>query len=335
MASKRFDPLKAYSAGLIGCAPSPRSDEVFADFIIRHGGNPVGSEVAHEWEFAGAGAGKLIVLWKVVDELYPNCWPGPTQLTGDCTSKGCANALLTSLCHEVDSGKPDEVSGKIEGAPEVSPEGIKNVPVASESLWAWRGYDSDGWHCSSAAKVASEKGFLIRKKYPKLKVDLTKYTDDTIRLGGSRPPGADWLAESKQHVARTATFLKGREQVRDMLFQGYGIVNCSSMGFERTRNEDGYSRQIGMWAHSQCYIGYDDRPDTVQKYGQALVCWLNSWGSKWNSGPRRVRGTSIDIPHGAFWALASTIDRAQNIALSSVAGWPRRQHTAYGAAGNV
>jgi hypothetical protein len=106
------------------------------------------------------------------------------------------------------------------------------------------------------------------------------------------------------------------------------------MGFDRTRNEDGFSRQIGTWQHSQVYIGYDDRPETHQKYGQALVCWLNSW-NKWNRGPRKVRGTDLEIPEGAYWALASTIDRAQNIALSSVAGWPRRRQTTYGAKGNV
>jgi len=332
--ANKFDPLKSYAAGLIGCASSPRSDEVFADYIIRRGGNPIGSEVAHEWEFAGAGAGKLILLFPAVEKVFPGCWPGPTQLTGDCVVKGCSNALTTSIALEVESGKPDEVTGIIEGAPDVSPEGIKNVPVASESIWAWRGYDSDGWICSEAAKVACEKGFLVRKKYPNLKIDLTRYTDQTNSLGGSRPPNATWLAESKQHVARTATFLKGREQVRDMLFQGYGVFNCSAMAFERTRNEDGFSRQVGIWHHSQAYIGYDDRPDTIKKYGQALVLWLNSW-NKWNTGPRRVRGTDIDIPHGAYWALASTIDRANNIALSSVAGWPRRQHTTFGAKGNI
>lgn len=329
-----FNPLAAYSAGLVGCRKDLRADEEFADSVLRRGGNPIGAEVAHEWEFAGAGAGKLIVLFPAVQECFPGCWPGPTQLTGDCVSKGCSNALLTSLSLEIKDGKPDEVTGHVEGVPDVPPEGIKNVPVASESLWAWRGYDGDGWVCSEAAKVATTKGFLLRKPYPDLKIDLTRYTDQTLRLGGSRAPGREWLAESSQHIARTATVLTGREQVRDFLFAGYGVFNCSSLGFDRVRNEDGVSRQVGSWAHSQCWIGYDDRPDTIKKYGQALVLWLNSW-SKWNTGPRRIRGIDFDIPEGAYWALASTIDRCSCIALSSVAGWPRRKHTTLGATGNV
>lgn len=329
-----FSPAKAYAAGLVGCRKDPRADEEFVDSILRRGGNPVGAEVAHEWEFAGAGAGKLTLLFPAVEEIFPGCWPGPTQLTGDCVSKAAANCLLTSMSLEIADGKPDEVTGLVEGAPDVPPEGVKNVPVASESLWAWRGYDGDGWHCGEAAKVATTKGFLVRRPYPDLKIDLTKYTEQTLRLGGSKPPGKAWIDVSSKTIARTATVVKGREQVRDFLFAGYGVFNCSSLGFDRTRNEDGFSRQVGSWAHAQAWIGYDDRPDTIKKYGQALVLWLNSW-NRWNVGPRTIRGTNIEIPHGAYWALASTIDRCSCIALSSVAGWPRRKHTTYGARGNV
>ena len=332
--ANEFDPLSAYSAGLAGCRADPRADEMFADYIIRHGGDPDGGNIAHEWEFAGKGEGKLTLLFPKVMEVFPECWPGPAQLWGDCVGAAAANCLLTSLGMEIASGKPDEVTGRVEGAPELPEEGIRQSVVARESVFAWRSFDSDGWVCSEAAKVCCEKGFLIRKPYPELGIDLTRYTSQTIKLGGKRPPNAAWLNESKKHVARTATFLRGREQVRDMLFQGYGVFNCSGLGFSRTRNEDGFSPVSGSWAHAQCFIGYDDRPETVKKYGQALTCWLNSW-NKWNSGPRRVRGTDIDIPHGAYWALASTIDRCQCIALSSVAGWPRRRHTTYGAAGNI
>jgi len=73
-------------------------------------------------------------------------------------------------------------------------QGITQGVIAPESLWAWRGYDGDGWICSRAAQVACEKGFLLRKPYPELGFDLTKYTNKTLRLGGSRAPGSEWLA---------------------------------------------------------------------------------------------------------------------------------------------
>lgn len=334
MSDETFDPLDAYAKGFMGCRADPRADEEFADSILRHGGNPDGGSVAHQWEFAEAGKGKLTLLFPAVMEIFPDCWPGPSQLTGDCVARATANALLTSLGMEIKDGRPDEVTGHVEDKPELPKEGIENSVVASESLWAWRGYDSDGWVCAKAAQVATTQGFLIRRPYPELNIDLTRYTEKTIRLGGSRRPSDAWLEQSRQHIARTATVCNGREQVRDFLAAGYGIANCSSMAFEKTRNEDGFSRQVGVWHHAQSYLGYDDRPETHQKYGQALVLWNNSW-NVWNKGPRTVRGTNFEIPHGSYWALASTIDKAQNIALSSVAGWPRRRHTTYGARGNV
>lgn len=331
---KDFNPLSAYSSGLVGCRANPRSDEEFADWIIRHGGHPVGATVAYDWLFVDAGKGKLTLLFPEVMRVFPDCFPGPTQLTGDCVARAVSNCLLTSLGMEIADGRPDEVTGKVEEAPELTSQGVRGGVVAAESLWAWRGYDTDGWVCSEAAKVASSQGFLVRRPYPHLKIDLTNYTEETIRLGGSRKPSASWLAESSKHIARTATFVKGREEVRDFLAAGYGVFNCSSLGFDSKRNEDGVSRQVGIWHHAQCFTGFDDRPETVKKYGQPLVLWQNSW-SAWNTGSRRVMGTEIDIPHGAFWALASTIDKCQCIALSSVAGWPRRQHTTFGATGNV
>ena len=329
-----FDPTAAYSAGFVGCRHDPRADEMLADRIVRFGGDPDGGAVAYEWGLENAGAGKLTALFATVESVFPGCLPGPSQLWGDCVSWGCSRALLASLAAEIYDSRADEVTGNIEGAPELPADGIRNSVIAAESLFAWRGFSSDGWVCSEAAQVACQQGFLIRKPYPHLGIDLTNYTKKTIQLGGATPPGGDWLAESKQHIARTATFLKGREQCRDFLASGYGIFNCSGLGFESVRDENGVSRQRGSWAHSQAFLGYDDRPETIKKYGQALVHWQNSWAS-FNSGPRGVMGTTLLIPNGSYWALADTIDRCQCIALSSVAGWPRRRLATYGAMGNV
>lgn len=332
--ASNFNPVEAYSSGLVGCMADPRADEVFADYILRHGGDPVGEQVASDWEFSDAGKGKLTLLFPAVMKVFPDCWPGPAQLTGDCVARACAATITASLGMEIAQGKPDEVTGDVEVAPEMPARGVKNNVVASESIWAWRGYDRDGWVCSEASKVACERGFLIRKPYPDLRVDLTDYTESTLTIGGSRPPDKKFADEQKKHAVRTATFVKGREQVRDFLAAGYGVFNCSGLGFERTRNEHGVSRQVGSWAHAQHFLGYDDRPEIHRIYGQALVLWSNQWG-RWNSGPRRILGTEIDIPEGCYWALASTIDRCSCIALSSVAGWPRRKHTTLGAAGNI
>lgn len=333
--SDEFNPLDAYNRGLQGARVDPRADEVFADRVLRYGGDPNGGNVAYDWGLEGAGAGKLTLLFPTVERVFPGCFPGAAQLTGDCVAAAASRALATTIACEVASGLPDEVTGRLEGAPDMPAEGIVDWPIAQESLWWWRGRDGSGWICSEAAQVACERGFLVRKKYPELKVDLTHYTDRTHTMFGATPPNEKIAAESKLHVARTATFLKGREQVRDFLASGFGVFNCSSMAFERRRGEWGVSRQVGVWQHAQHWLGYDDRPETHRKWGQALVLWNNQWAI-WNSGERRVHGTDIDIPEGSYWALANTIDRCGSIiALSSVAGWPRRNLPTYGAAGNV
>ena len=334
MAMSSFDPVLEYSRGFVGCRYDPRAVELFCDGVLRAGGNPDGDSVSKRWGLEGTGKGKLTATWLHVDSVWPGCWPGPPQLVGDCTVHGGANAILTSMACEILDGKPDSVTGIIEGAPELTPKAVANIPIACESLWAWRGRDSDGWTCADVAATATTKGFLLRKPYPELKCDLTEYTETTIRLGGSRPPSKAWLEESSQHKARTATMIKGREMVRDFLASGYGIFNCSGLGFSSTRSEFGVARQTGSWSHSQAWIGYDDRESTVAKYGQALVCWLNSWG-RFNDGGNVVEGTNLTIPDGAYWALASTIDRCTAISLSSVAGWPRRKLPSYGAEGNL
>ena len=332
--ASNFDPKTAYSTGLVGCRFDPRAHEILCDSIMRAGGDPDGGRVAYEWGLAEAGKGKLSTPWLSVERVFPGCWPGPAQVIGDCVSHGTANSILLSMCCEVVNGLPDEETGRPEGIPELSPTAIENVPISSESLWWWRGYDGDGWSCADAAQVATTKGFLVRKPYPDLKIDLTKYSDSNLRLYGSKQPNSFIAAEAFLHKARTATVLNGREQVRDFLAAGYGVNTCSALGFEDVRNEDGVSRQVSTWQHSQALVGFDDRPETIQKYGQGLVLWLNSWG-RWNSGPRKVRGTDLLIPEGAYWALASTIDRCRLIAFSSIAGWPRPKLHTYGARGHI
>jgi len=48
-----------------------------------------------------------------------------------------------------------------------------------------------------------------------------------------------------------------------------------------------------------------------------------------------VLGTNLEIPEGAYWTKARNLIAGQVIALSSVAGWPPRKLTSYGAKGRI
>jgi len=325
-----------YAGGLIGCREDAESDRRFADHIRATGGDPVGGDVLYEWGLKDLGKGKLVTPWVVVEQVFPGCWPGPAQDIGDCVSHGCKNACLTTLACEIYDSKPDEITGRIEGSPELPQEGISEGVLSTEAIYWWRGHGgANGWVCSDAARqVTTNAGLWPRKPYPELGFDLTTYSGSKATKWGGTPPPENVAKVGREHLIRTATKVTGREQVRDFLAAGYGVFNCSGLGFSRTRDEFGVSRQSGSWSHSQSWIGFDDRPETHEKYGQALVCWLNSWG-RFNSGGRKVRGTELLIPEGSFWALADTIDSCSCFALSSVAGWPRRKMPDYGARGNI
>lgn len=331
-----FDPLRDYDNGLRGAWIDPREDELCADSIIRSGGDPDGGHVAHTWEFADAGKGRLVSRWENVLEEWPGCWPGPAQRRGDCVSHAVMRAALLSWTCELQDGRPDEVTGKIEGKPEVSDVGVKSGVLSTEQIYWHRGHDGDGWTCSAAARaITTDAGIWLRKPYPEIGIDLTKYDAALAGRWGSRKPPQEVIAIGREHLVRTATFLKSVDEIRDFLYAGYGAFFCSMLKWSSTRDENGYSPVVvGSWAHAQGIVGYDDRPEVIRRYGEPLACVQNSWG-RWNSGPRTVMGTDLKIPEGAYWTTASSLMRGQVIALSSVAGWPPRKLKNYGAGGNV
>lgn len=303
----RWNPIAAYSAGLAGARSDPRGDDRLADYIIRAGGNPDGAEVAKEWDFSGAGKGLLSLTFTRTMRAFPGCFPGVAQLTDDCVAGACANAIVSSLA----------AAGLDPG---VTPKGMSHGVVARESIAAWRPDGLEGWSCSAAAWTACERGFLYRRPYRDLGLDLTRYSTDTPR------PGVRWLTESRKNVVRTAAFLRGWDCVRDFVARGYGVFASSTLGFAAVRDSSGASRPEGRWAMGMAVIGYDERPETLSAYGRPLVLWLPSCGSNWNDGPRRIRGTPIDIPHGSFWATADSLGHCGAVvALSCSHGWPECQ----------
>lgn len=325
--------VEMYGNGFAGVIDDKEQKEAFKEDIRVAGGWATGDEAASAFGLFGNGKGKLSLPWLATWKVWPECWPGPGQTTGDCVSWGTKNACLVTLGAEIVSGKPDEVTGRIEGPPDVPAEGINQGVLSTEVIYGHRGHSGQGADCARLARyVVSVGGLMVRKNYEEIGLDLTRYNSSIGARWGGRGTPEEVNKIAKEHPVRTATELSGQEQVRDFLASGYGVNTCSGLGFSSTRNEDGFSEQRGSWSHSQAIIGYDDREDTIKKYGEPLALWLNSWG-KWNSGPRRVRGTDIDIPDGAYWARASLFRRCYLVAFSSTQGWPSKQLPDYEPAG--
>lgn len=321
-----WDPHAEYLAGLVGCIADPEASRRFDEIIAADGQSPHGGETCARYGLAGTGAGKLWAPFNIIETVFPGALPASAQTRGDCVSHSTRNACLGTVACEIYAGLPDEATGIVEGKPEVSVEAQHDGVFASEAPYWFRGRDSDGWSCEAAAQVTlKQSGVWVRKNYDSIGVDLTRYNGKTAGKWGSQSPPEAVLAIGRQHLVRTATRAESFDEVRDLLANGYCISSCGGESWANTRNEDGVSERTRQgWSHALAVLGVDDRDEIKKKYGEPLIHIQNSW-AKWNTGPRRVLGTSLEIPEGSFWSKWSDAKNRVFLAFSGVNGWPAQQ----------
>lgn len=319
-----WNPQQEYERGLRAVYVDADARERLAKMVVSQGHSFSAADNIVNYGLYGSGEGKLSMPFSVIEKIFPGSLPASAQGVGSCVAHSTRNAALGTLACEIAAGKPDEASGKIEGAPEISEAGRLDGVLSTEGLYWYRGHSgADGWSCDSAAEVACKYGIWLRKNYDSIGIDLTKYSARTeVKWGRPFPP--DNVQQiGQEHIIRTATRVRSFEEVRDLLANGYCISSCGGESFSATRDENGVSsRTRGGWAHAMAYLAADDRPETHRKYGGPLVYVQNSWGPRWGSGPRRVMGTSVDIPLGGFWARWKDIQNRYMVAFSGINGWP-------------
>lgn len=86
--------------------------------------------------------------------------------------------------------------------------------------------------------------------------------------------------------------------IKDLLYNGYGVVIMTNIGFPNYRDSTGLSYPDRIWYHSYAIIGYDDRK---VDYDECVYLLANSWG-KWNDGGHPSWGP---IPDGSFLVTES------------------------------
>jgi hypothetical protein len=331
-----FDVVAAYEQGFIGAYADAEAGDKLRDEIAASGGQPDGSMACKEYGLAGSGKGKLSLPYLEIFKLYPDSLPGGAQGRGDCVSWSSRNAALGTMCCEITSGKPDPESGRLEGAPTVSDTGRLNGVLSTEAIYNWRRHGGDGWSCQAAARVMlKESGLWLRKNYPEINVDFTRYSSRNAGLYGSRTPPASWLEIGKKHLVQTITEVNDYETLRDLLHNGYCISSCGGESWSNKRDENGVAKRTPKgWAHALAYLGVDDREEIIAIYKEPLVLIQNSWGD-WNGGGRRIYGTIYDIPVGSYWSRWSDMKKRYMVAVSGVNGWPPNVLPDYGALGRI
>ncbi len=315
--------IEMYENGFAGAWHDDVAAGEFQDFIRAGGGEVDGDKVASQFGLAGTFAGKLVLPYRAVEALYPNNWPGVPQQCGDCVSHATRTAALLTMCAEIAFTVPND-SGSIPGKPDVPDEGIRNGTMSSEAFYWFRGYNGDGWSCQAAAQVAlHQSGLWMRKPYPEVGVDFTRYSGSQAHRYGRRSPPENFSQEGRTRVLTTATEISGPEMLRDFLGNGHGVSSCGSEGFSPQRDENGVSHRRGSWSHGYPILGFDDRDCIKKLYGEPLVLNGNNWGA-WNSGSRKIYETDLQIPEGSWWSKWSDVRNRYYVAFAGATGWSKK-----------
>lgn len=254
----------------------------------------------------------------------PRIVPYPeTQKTGDCVSHWARNGCDIVRAVEIYwTREPEEWRAR----------------TATEPIYGHRGHRGQGASCDRLLSyVMDVGGMMLRQEYdiPGFgKLDLSRYDASIgINWGGRGVPGP--VAEvGQEHQIRQATRVTDGEQLTQAYRNGLAVGGCSSIAFSSERDENGVSRVQGSWAHAMQGIGFDERPETVRKYGGPLVLEQNSWGA-WNRGPRRIMGTEIDIPIGSCWVrfqdyVRRKVSSGGCFAMAGAEGWQAQRFLDYG-----
>lgn len=87
--------------------------------------------------------------------------------------------------------------------------------------------------------------------------------------------------------------INNSNEAKDFLYNGYGIVLSTNVGFSNIRDDIGLSYPDRLWYHTMAIVGYDD---TKRSHPDTLFVIANSWG-EWNSGGHPDWGP---LPKGCF-----------------------------------
>ncbi len=265
----------------------------------------------------GTGAGRVVLLYKFLEEILQKPLPPLDQEIGDCISMGFGRGIdILTAVQILMRNAPQKWQG--EAATEIIYAGSR-VECGRKYGYNFRG---DGSLGVLAAEFVKCYGPLLRKKYLGT-YDFTHYSGDLAReLGRSGVPDA-LEPLCKLHPVGYVAIVNSWEESRDCIANGYPIALCSNQGFRTYggRDKDGFLPPGGTWGHCMLLAGIDDKSS---RPGGLII---NSWGN-FVDGPKRH-----GQPDGSFWADASVIDRmckqGDSVALSSYAGYPKNDFFLY------
>ena len=263
------------------------------------------------YEIKNSGKGKKVFLWKAFEKITGKPLETHYQTIGDCVAHGFGlgidvlTAVRILLFDKQERWLAKAATEIIYAGSRIEAGGGKLRGDGSTGVWA--------------SEFVRQWGVLLRQVYLKGEYDFTTYSGRKARTLGARGAGVPDVLEPlcKLHPVKTCSVVRSWEECRDAVANGYPVVMCSNIGFQKKRDRSGFLRRTRRpWYHAMAILGIDDE----SRRPGALV--QNSWGKNWVSGPTRH-----DQPVGSFWCDAKTINSAMrqgdSIAISGYAGYPR------------
>jgi hypothetical protein len=270
--------LRAYSTGaVVGCfvpkdngspwwarrAGAYDLDAVMTELVI-----PVFGVGSSGSQISGSGTDRLCTPWHHYLKLDPTAAMRGAQRTGDCVSWAIRGAS--------DTARSFDILGRHE--PETY---LKRQ--ATCGIYSGRGHTGTGASPARLSQYHVRIGIVLEQVYQTSDEtydfrDYEQYVTWGIQNGRSGVP-EDLRQVTAQYGPRTTSLVAGMEELKDLLWNGYG-VHCGS-GIGVSDYGDPVSQLQGGWSHDMQICGYDDRPDTRKKFGEAVYFWDQSWGN-WN-----------------------------------------------------
>lgn len=296
--------IEAYEHGLVGSYCDPAATErLLASLPMPLFGQTL----------AGAGEGQLSLAFKSVVAYETAAGRKPydeAQTTGDCVSHAVRGAADQARANDPDIRTTEDWVDR----------------TATEPLYGARGHGGQGASCSEIVGWANRTGgLMLRRRYEDLGLDLTQYNADIGIRWGSRGVPSSVTAVAAKHSVGTVSLVTSWQQARDCIASGYGLVCCSSVGFNSSRDSEGRLFPKGTWHHAMQWTATDDT-----RKGDCRFLVQNSWGWTW------VSGTKVhDQPEGSFWigqdVAQNMISHGGTYAVSNVVGFPKRELKDWGA----
>ena len=260
---------------------------------------------------------KNTFLWEALLKLHP-AWRRGAQGIGDCVSWGYELAATTLAAYQIAANnKPENWIGEYATEPLY---GLMRV----EAIGQRRGGYSDGAYGAAAAKAVTKYGCLHRKDYSEQTGNsdhnLVSYSSERAKQWGNYGCGGRDDSGSLDNIARqfpikSAVLVESFDEAAAAIMRGCPVAVCSMQGFSDRRDQDGFCRAQGSWAHCMVFLGVRfDRP--------GLRCF-NSWAHSVD-GPDWPITIHPEISKCSWWADKRTVDRmlreGDSYALSGLTG---------------